>query len=274
MACKDHIANQVTPPAENTAVEIASVKTPSVETGEKIKREKLLFGVDSKVRADVVLQNNISEFEWAVRNKVYPNFWGRYIAGDNALTKEEIDFLHKKGCKIAAIHVDSGEKLTEEQGQIMAKKIDVIALELGIPEGAAVFLEISENETATHEFMRGFASMMINEGFVPGFKCNTDAAFSFDREYSRGMQTDKEIFDKCLIWAVTPSLAEYERVTTTHLIHPDDWMPFAPSGITRRDIAIWQYGKNCHPIEDYAGKVTTFNLDLVRNEQIITDNLF
>ena len=67
---------------------------------------------------------------------------------------------------------------------------------------------------------------------------------------------------------------EYDGITTSHLIHPDNWMPYAPSGITRNEIAIWQYGKNCHPIEDDTGIVVTFNLDLVRNEQVIIDKMF
>ena len=269
MACKGAKNKQNT-------VAVATV-TPTVETAVKTEVQnpvRLLFGVDSKIQANDILQNNISEFEWVVRNKVYPNFWGRNLVGENALTKEEIDFLHSKGSKIAAIYNDSGEKQTEEQGQILAKKIDVLALELDIPEGTAIFLEIGENENATHDFMRGFASMLLNEGFTPGFKANTDAAFGFDREYSRGMQTDKEIFEKCLIWAVSPSLTEFDRVTTTHLIHPDNWTPFAPSGITRQDIAIWQYGKNCHPIADDSGKETTFNVNLVRDAKIIIEKMF
>ncbi len=167
-----------------------------------------------------------------------------------------------------------GEKQSEEQGQILAKKIDLLALELGIPEGTAIFLEIGENEVTTRNFMRGFASMLLNEGFTPGFKANTDAAFDFDREYSRGMQTDKDVFEKCLIWAASASLAEFDRVTTTYLIHPDNWTSFAPSGITRQDIAIWQYGKNCHPIADDLGKETTFNVNLVTYSRIIIEKMF
>ena len=122
--------------------------------------------------------------------------------------------------------------------------------------------------------MLGFAKTLIAEGYTPAFKANTDAAYSFDREFSRGMQTNKDVFDKCLIWAVSPTIAEYDGITTTHLIHPDNWTPYAPSGITRKDIAIWQYGKNCHPIEDDSGKLVTFNLNLVRNEQIIVEKMF
>ena len=235
---------------------------------------RLLFGVDSNTKANDLLQNNIEEFEWVVRNKIYPNFYGRHLTGENCLTKDEIEFLHRKGCKIAAIYADEGAKQTEEQGVILAKKIDICAFELGIPEGTAIFLEIGENENASRDFMRGFAKALTVEGYTPAFKANTDAKFAFDREFSRGMQTDKDIFKKCLIWAVSPTVKEYNNITTSHLIHPDNWMPYAPSGLTRAEIAIWQYGVDCHPIEDDMGKVTTFNLDLVRNEQIIIDKMF
>ena len=235
---------------------------------------RLLFGVDSRHPANDLLQNNIEHFEWIVRNKIYPNFCARNLTGENSLTKDEIKFLHGKGCKIAAIYADNGAKQTEEQGVILAKKVDIRALELGIPEGVAIFLEIGENEAASRDFMRGFAKALMAEGFTPGFKANTDAKFGFDREFSRGMQTDKDIFKKCLIWAVSPIVKEYDGITTSHLIHPDNWMPYAPSGITRSEIAIWQYGKNCHPIEDDTGIVVTFNLDLVRNEQVIIDKMF
>ena len=235
---------------------------------------RLLFGVDSKHPANDLLQNNITQFEWAVRNKIYPNFVGRYIVGENSLTKEEIKYLHRKGCKIAAIYADSGAKKTEEQGKLLAKKMDIRAVELGIPEGTAIFLEIGEKETVSRDFMRGFAKTLMFEGYTPGFKANTDAQYGFDREFSRGMQTDKDIFKKCLIWAVSPTVKEYNGITTSHLIHPDNWMPYAPSGLTRAEIAIWQYGRACHPIEDDTGIVVTFNLDLVRNDQVIIDKMF
>jgi hypothetical protein len=253
---------------------IVTASTNSSASTEANKKIKILFGVDSEIQTDDLLQNNITEFEWAARNKIYPNFWGRNLTGENCLTKEEIEFIHQKGCKIAAIYNHSGEKRTEEQGISLVKEIVSKALELDIPAYTAIFLEIDDGVIATRDFMRGFASALLFEGFTPGFKANTDAAFDFDREYSRGMQTDRDIFEKCLIWAVAPSLEEYDHVTTTHLIHPDCWKPFAPSGITRDDIAIWQYGKDCHPINDDAGNETTFNVNLVKNTEIVIDYMF
>ncbi|MBE6576914.1 MAG: hypothetical protein E7653_02090 [Ruminococcaceae bacterium] len=249
----------------------SSVIQPVVET----TVDRLLFGVDSKTQANDLLQNNISEFEWIVRNKIYPNFFGRHINGEGCLTKDEIKFLHGKGCKIAPVYIDdSGEKLTEEQGAALAKKIDVCAFELGIPVGKAIFLEINEAENVTSEFMIGYTKALIEEGYTPGFKANTDAKYSFDREFSRATRIETDIFNKCLIWAVAPTVAEYDGITTSHLIHPDNWRPFAPSAITRREIAIWQYGKDCHPIEDDMGQITTFNLNLIRNANIVITKMF
>ena len=274
MACKGAKRNQAKPEIiENEAVQ-PQVETEVKETVEEKAVERLFFGVDSQIPANDILQNNITLFEWAVRNKAYPNFWGRNLVGENALTKEEIDFIHKNGCKVAAIYKDASEKTTFEQGTVLAKKLDVIAFELGIRMGSAIFLEIGENENVTTDFMKGFAETMYTEGFTPGFKANTDAAFDFDREFSRGMQTDKEIFEKCIIWATAPTLEEYNHITTTHFIHPDNWKPFAPSGITRQDIAVWQYGMECHPINDDAGKKTTFNVDLIRDAKVLIEKMF
>ena len=147
MACRN--AYKTKNIIEEADVAQASISEPVV--AKSVNR--LLFGVDSKIQANDLLQNNIEEIEWVVLNKIYPNFYGRYLTSENCLTKDEIKFLHRKGCKIAAIYADSGEKRTEEQGKILAKKIDIRALELGIPEGTAIFLEIGENESVSRDFM-------------------------------------------------------------------------------------------------------------------------
>lgn len=236
--------------------------------------EQLLFGVDSETPAYDMLQNNLTVFEWVDRNKVSPSFWGRYLTGENCLTSAEITFIHSMGCKIAALCRAEGEKMTEEQGEAFASNICIRALMLGVPAGAAIFLEVPSGEEVTTAFLKGYARTLLFNGLVPGFKANTDAAVSFDREFSRGLQTDRNIFDRCLVWAMAPSLPEYERVTTTHLVHPDRWMPYAPSGITRRDVAVWQYGRNCHPIENDDGDEVCFHVNLVRDNRIINQYMF
>ena len=251
----------------------AAVLTQAAVVDKTLEGNDLLFGVDSSIQANDLLQNNISMFEWVIRNKVHPNFWGRNLLGENALTKDEIEFIHSKGCKVAAVYNDSGEKKTEEQGKSAGEIAVALAFDLEIPQGSALFLDIGE-ESASKDYLKGFAEELMESGYTSAFKANTDAQFDFDREFSRGLQTDREIFEQCLVWAVSPTLSEYDSMTTTHLIHPDNWIPFAPSGITRQDIAIWQYGKNCHPIADDLGKETTFNVNLVRDSRIIIEKMF
>ena len=268
MACRG--ANRNLETAAETIVQTAA----TVETKTAAQNYNFMVGVDTVLQADDLLQNNLIHFDWVAKNKSYPNFWGRYLTGENCLTKEEIQFLHSKGCKILPVYKDFSVKETEEQGKLHAKKIALIAMQLGIKEGTAIFLELPETFRVTRDYLKGYALGMFSEGYVPGFKANTDAKYIFDVEYSRGIRSDKELFKKCLIWSVSPNIKQYERTDNSHFIHPDYWGPFAPSGITRDDIAIWQYGIQCHPINDDSGVETSFNMNLVKNPNIIIKNMF
>ena len=234
----------------------------------------LYFGVDSKYKSSSILQNNLTLFEWVKRNKDYPCYWGRNIVGENSLTLEEIDFLHDKACEIVPIYIDPGNKETEEQGINTARGAIEKAKELQIQSGTAIYLEINLNDDLKGKYIVGFAKELSKGGYIPGFKSITDAEFNFDAKFSQAMQMDLKSVEKCVVWAVSPSLKEYYRVTTTHLLHPDEWTPFAPSCIKQKDIAIWQYGMECHPIDSIDGQEITFNIDLISNEKILFETVF
>lgn len=269
MACRDAYETQT-----KIIDDVIEVNQSQQTKAAPAAKGRLYFGVDSTIPADDVLQNNITLFDWAARNKIYPNFWGRNIAGENCLTKEEVEFLYKKGCKIAAIFTGSEAGETNRQGQMDARRAVIAAIGLGIPENTAIFLEIGEDTTATASYMRGFAQGLLRDGYTPGFKANTDANYGFDREFSAGLQLYNDEFKECIVWATAPTVEEYNGITTTHIIHPDHWKPFAPSGMTRDDISVWQYGNGCHPIHDDAGTETSFNIDLVRDAKVIIDKMF
>ncbi|MBQ8203392.1 MAG: hypothetical protein IJZ75_03835 [Clostridia bacterium] len=135
MACKG--AAHAKALAEASRVAAVGPKTKTAE--EAVPVERLLFCVDSEIQANDILQNNISMFEWVVRNKIHPNFWGRNLLGENALTtKDGIEFIHSKGCKIAAIYNDSGDKQTEEQGKSAGEIAVALAIDLEIPQSSTV----------------------------------------------------------------------------------------------------------------------------------------
>lgn len=235
--------------------------------------EEFLFGVDSDKSVLTLLQNNLTAYEWVCRNKDNPNYWGRNLTGSEPLTKEETQFLFNKGCQVVPYYDGTEEIQTQEQGVEMADKITFLALSLGIPDKTAIYLKV-DDENVTTEFLEGFAKQMLENGFRPGFMANTDSAFCFDREFSRGLLANPSVFERCVIWATSPNMPEYERINTTHLIHPDEWKPFAPSGITKAQIAIWQYGEYCHPINDINDDEFSFNANLVMNEKIVTELMF
>ena len=270
MACRDAYRN---------TAELESAINPEVLTevqplAAEPAADRLFFGVDTSLPATAILQNNLTQYDWVTRNKLAPNFWGRNIMGENRLTKEEVNFLHEKGCTLVALCQDEGEKSTEEQGKLFAKKAAVAAMELDIPAGTAIFLVLPDSEAFTTAYLKGYATELLRNEWMPGFQANTDAAVLFDRVFSQGMQNDAAVFSKCAVWATAPTLEEYNRITTSHLIQPDEWLPFAPSGITRKQIAIWQYGKDCHPIQTSGEQQTSFNIDLIRNPQMLLEKTF
>ncbi len=263
MACKD--ANKTV----NSGMGGAFFKASDFKISPPIKSETLFFGVDSRVRASELLQNNLTMIEWVRRNKVAPSFWGRNISKENSLTKEEIIFIHQNGCAVSPIYISENEKTSIESGIHDAEEAVKIMRELNISRRVAIFCEISDTELVSMEYLKGYAETLLVNGYTPAFKANTDAAFIFDREFSRGMNHFRGIFELCLVWATEPRPDEYDKITTSHIIHPDNWLPFAPSGITRDDIAVWQYGRNCHPINDNANRKTEFNINLIKNDNVI-----
>ena len=118
--------------------------------------------------ANELLQNNLTLFEWAVRNKLYPNFWGRSITGEQALTRGEIDFLHDQGCRIAAIYRTSEPKETEEQGRLEAAKAALAALALGIPYDTCSLLSRTPGSRSRRTTCADTPTGLCRRGTVPG----------------------------------------------------------------------------------------------------------
>ena len=76
MACRDTIGTNNQMRMETSTQVSRTEDSISLSTG------PFYFGVDSATRADTVLQNNLTLFDWVTRNKMYPNYWGRYIGGE------------------------------------------------------------------------------------------------------------------------------------------------------------------------------------------------
>lgn len=294
MACRlANVANNIQPVAQ---VAVEPVVAPIVaditetlaavpvvaETIENTNQDvawngQVFFGVDSEAPANALLQHNLLHFDWVTVNKLYPNFWGRYIGGEKAITPEEVQFLHEKGCKIVPIYAanNSEEITTEVQGIEDARRAFYKAKELGIGLQTVIFLKIPEQVTVQSEYLLGFARTLLSLDYIPGFYANTDAkGEDFSHQFSRGFMNEPEVFGKCEIWAISPSLPEFFETVNAHTLYPDSWKPHSPSCMTRERIAIWQYGRGCHPINDDLDNPVSFNANLVRNSDFLIEKLF
>ena len=67
MACRNAYKTKTMEMDVEADIIQASITEPIV--AQNVNR--LLFGVDSKAQADDLLQNNIEQFEWVVRNKIF-----------------------------------------------------------------------------------------------------------------------------------------------------------------------------------------------------------
>ena len=227
----------------------------------------MFFGVDSTSKSDMILQNNLTLFEWVVRNQSHPYFWGRNIVGDNALTKSEVDFLNNNGCKVIPIYnnIQKSNKTTQEEGMLDANNTINIISKLGITSGETLYLQIEPSANLTAEYMLGYAKTIVDNGYTPGFFANTDSLYDFDRQFCRSYQTNSELFGLCKIWAKSPTKPEFYGTNNAHTTLPDYWEPYCPSCITKEDISIWRYGERCHPIRDNIGNSVSVNYSAAKN---------
>lgn len=280
MACRDtfnmNIGAQYAEP-EPDATENPEVKKELSETRDTFMMPLTgmpLFGVDSSQKANTVLQHNLTMLEWVTKNKLPPNFWGRNINGENSLDKEEIEYLHDTGgCKIAPLYQTEEQMLTEQDGVLDAEKAVECAEKLGFHAGHTLYVKIKNSSEVTMEYMLGFAKHLQTKGLIPGMYADTDAHFDFSHQFSRGAVENADVFKKCRIWAVSPSLTEYDKTTNAHILYPDYWGPYSPSCMPQDEIAIWQYGIGCHPVNDYTGRPTSFNINLVKKADIVLEEM-
>lgn len=225
-----------------------------------------IFGVDTETRVDCLLQHNLTLFDWIRANQGFPYFIGRRINGENELTKDEINYIISNGSKLIPIFKPFAEMGGKENGKIAI----AILNELEIEENTPVFIEVDAN-SISDVYLKEFANIILNGGYVPGFYVDTDSYYDFDHQYSRAYQADEELMKQCKIWALTPEMEEFFETKNRHNEKPNFWGPFTPSCITKEQICIWQYGKKAHPVNAYDGKRTDFNLNLTIEPQYIFD---
>lgn len=207
---------------------------------------KTKFGVRSATPANKRLKNGYTLYDWVMRQKCFPDFWGRSISGVERLTEEEIAFLRERGCKILLMMDDLTERgVSRMNGAEDSVRAVEAAKALGVPQhqGIAIFADIKPDWSVNHNWMISFAQTLSDNGYVPGFIGNTDSSknFNFDRQCSHFVEatSDVDCFN-AVYMATEPKLVGM----------PTAWEPFCPSALDSEDIHLWNCGKTVFgPIE-------------------------
>lgn len=200
---------------------------------------QMIFGADSKVPATTKLINGYDLYSWTARINYFPAFWGRNISGENAITKEEIEFLRSKNCKIALIFDDLTEKnVACMNGEEDALRAINAAKALGVEDygNVAIFAKIGDSWGINNSWMHFWAFYLHENGYTPGFMANTDSSqnFNFGRQCSHFVENtlDKENYGT-IYWATEPKV---------RALKPETWAPYCPSALRPEKIDVWQVG--------------------------------
>ena len=199
---------------------------------------KTIFGVSSATPSNKKLKNGYTMYDWVKIQKSFPEFWGRNISGQDAITESEMEFLRKKDCKVFLIF----DQLTEQNVSVCDGTDDASFVlsemrRLKVPrdKGIAVFVKLKPCWSINHNWMISFARAISANGYVPGFIGNTDSSmnFNFDRQCSHYLQATKDVnyFD-AVFMATEPKLDSV----------PEKWEPYCPSALEPEDISLWTCG--------------------------------
>lgn len=200
---------------------------------------KTIYGVSSATPSNKKLKNGYTLYDWVMRQKGFPAFWGRTLLGKNAMTEEEIAFLNAKDCKISLVVRDLSEEIVSgTNGTEDAVRAANAARALGVPQnvGIAIFAEIQSDWSINHNWMISFAETLVSNGYIPGFIGNTDSSknFNFDRQCSHYVHATEDVNQFDAIYCATePKLGEI----------PKEWVPYCPSALEPENMQLWMCDK-------------------------------
>lgn len=200
---------------------------------------KTKFGVRSATPANKRLKNGYTLYDWVMRQKCFPDFWGRSISGADRLTEDELAFLRERGCKILLVMDELTEQgVSRMNGADDALRAVEVATALGVPQhqNIAIFADIKPDWSVNHNWMISFAQMLSANGYIPGFIGNTDSSknFNFDRQCSHFVQATGNVGNYGAIYMATEPKLD---------VAPEVWEPFCPSALEPENMSLWVCGK-------------------------------
>jgi hypothetical protein len=221
------------------------------------------WGVDSSGPITAAAIANVRDWYRGAR----PQFWGRYVSGEYAVTRNELDFARSQGLYVYVLVNDRncsqcafggdicGNDLTRGQARADAHAALRAAARLGLPRGTVLFKDIEQVSSCRREpsadYLDAWYRTLKGTDFVTGFYGNAyQQNYDFPRGYCAEVKRAADFAaDVVLDMNEDEPLIGALRGKTG----PDNaprFNPLVPWCTPARATAIWQYGESLDP-ENY-----------------------
>jgi Rv2525c-like, glycoside hydrolase-like domain len=222
--------------------------------------EGMWWGVDSSGPITAAAIANVRDWYQGAR----PQFWGRYVSGEYAVTRSELAFARRQGlyvyllvndrnCSQCAFGGDiCGNDLTRAQARADAHAALRAAARLGLPHGTVLFKDIEQVSSCRREpsadYLDAWYRTLKGTDFVTGFYGN---AYQQNYDFPRGYCAEvKRAADSTADVVLDMNEDEPLIGTPRGKTGPDNAPPFdplVPWCAPDRATVIWQYGESLDP---------------------------
>lgn len=217
------------------------------------------WGVDSARTANSnALDGTVCFDSVTQRAGAAPAFWGRYIGGNYALTSGEAAFLLGCGCKIALIYNGASNSVASVgggfiEGQADATRATQAAQAVGAPAGTSIFVDIEGSWFPTSDWLRGWATQVVANGYTQGFYCDATIGSGFEQAYCTAQGLEPAVA-AALLWSMEPEPGPQCQPAG----QAPAFNPAQPS--CGGNVMLWQYTEDCW--EDTLGHNAGIDMNL------------
>jgi len=225
-------------PVVESTVEI---KSEAVSIPVRMKPEAkatYYFGVDSVTPAMNNVGNGESLYDYVVRVAGRrPSFWGRYL-GNYAITPDEVQFLHSKGCAILLMYNWTNSAIVSQgyaTGVSQAHIAINMAQAIGAPQGTVIGFDDERGWNLNPDFVGGWSDTLRNSNYYgAGMAYGNPQDSLFTNAYNNAFATYKSMSEEpvSLVWSCEPEFGATFPVP--------EWAPYYPSS-NAEGTTFWQY---------------------------------
>ena len=214
--------------------------------GSDSSNNEVLWGVDS---VDTITQSFLDDIN---RTFGAPDFFGRYLGGDYALTDNEVTLAQENDIKLLIVDQSYGPTSTDlvsyGYGQEAAEDAVNNAQALGIPSDVGIFANIEASSVVDSGWLNGWFDMIAEADYVPGYYANPldkNRDDDFESAYAEAIGTNSQLGSEAIIWT------NQDSVGRTTKEEAPEWNPTGLESNPDAPVLAWQYGIPSDPDDNF-----------------------